>query len=449
MQKLEKYNLLKVDDNILSSNLKIRNEFKKSRYNLFKRNKLLTLILICIIFIIIFVIVFKRNNNNLDYNNTNIYYQNINKYYKKEDIIDSNNYIPLEKMKFKYKNDSFFNNYTREISIYSHLYHKNISQFKKNKNNINLCMSLNNRFVYPTLVAIESALINCNKTKTFITYHALCAPNVKNEALSIIKSLINKYYLNLEIILYNMGNIFINNNEGRFSQAAYYRLLSPIIFDLERILYLDGDTITFKDLSEMYQIEFDDNYILGFLDIMSNGVDHLGIKSERYINSGVVLLNLEKIRKDNKTFELIKALLDDIPRPSVDQTIINYVLYPKIGILPSKYTTWNFEHRLDIEKYLDRLRLKQDFNELLNSIDDTCVMHICLCGPKAWLPDTKYNIFSACKQWGDCSCKKYQDLWYFYAKKTQYYYEILNYYNYTNYTAKFDEKIFMKNQLIK
>ena len=338
----EKYNLLGENNSSLSS--KIRNKLKKRRNNnLPKRNKFFisTLIFICIIFIsiIIIVAVFNRNNNNLDYNNINIYYQFINKFYKTEDIIDSNNFIPLEKMKFIYKNDSFYNNYTREISIYGHLYHKNIIQFKKNKNNINLCMSLNDKYLYPTLVAIESVLINCNKTKTFITYHVLCAPNVKNESLSVIKSLINKYYLNLEIILYNMGNTFINNNEGRFSQAAYYRLLSPIIFDLERILYIDGDTLTFKDLSEMYQIEFNDNYILGFLDIMSDRVDHLGIKSERYINSGVVLLNLEKIRKDNKTFELIKALLDDIPLPNHDQTILNYVLYPKIGILPSKYTT--------------------------------------------------------------------------------------------------------------
>ena len=47
-------------------------------------------------------------------------------------------------------------------------------------------MSLNDNFLYPTLVAIESVLINCNKTKSFITFHALYVPDLKNETLSYI-----------------------------------------------------------------------------------------------------------------------------------------------------------------------------------------------------------------------------------------------------------------------
>ena len=53
------------------------------------------------------------------------------------------------------------------------------------------------------------------------------------------------------------------------------------------------------------KVLFDDNYVLGFLDIQSKDIDDLGIKSEKYINSGVLLLNLEKIRKDKKYYDLI------------------------------------------------------------------------------------------------------------------------------------------------
>ena len=123
----------------------------------------------------------------------------------------------------------------------------------------------------------------------------------------ILKSVIYKYSSNLEMVFYDMGQIFMNRIDPRISQAAYYRLLTPIFIDLDKIIYLDGDTFVFKDLNEMYQLKFNDNYILGFLDVASDGVDYLGIKSEKYINSGVVLLNLEKIRNDKKVYELIKV----------------------------------------------------------------------------------------------------------------------------------------------
>jgi hypothetical protein len=149
-------------------------------------------------------------------------------------------------------------------------------------------MSLNNKYYYPTLVSMESALINCNKEKTFLTYHIQCTPEVTQDILSILKSLVYKYPYNLEIIFYNMNDILVSLNNERYSQATYYRILSPIIFDIDRIIHIDADTLVLKDLSEMYEYDLGDNYFLGILDMKSDGVDFLGVKSEKYINCGVI-----------------------------------------------------------------------------------------------------------------------------------------------------------------
>ena len=85
---------------------------------------------------------------------------------------------------------------------------------------------------------------------------------------------------------------------------------------------------------------------------MSNGIDFLGIKSERYINSGVVLINLDKIRNDNKIYDILNMANSPKHIPYLDQSIINYVFYPKIGILPSKFGIWNFSDKKDIKIYL-------------------------------------------------------------------------------------------------
>ena len=107
------------------------------------------------------------------------------------------------------------------------------------------------------------------------------------------------------MIFYNMGNLFYNRKNSRYSEAAYYRLVTPVFINADRLIHLDGDTLTFSDLNEMYNLDFNDNYILGIYDILADGVDYLGLRSEIYINSGTILLNLKKLRDDNKIIEFM------------------------------------------------------------------------------------------------------------------------------------------------
>ena len=309
------------------------------------------------------------------------------------------------------------------------MFRKNYKKYKKNKINVNICVSLNNRYVYPILISIESLLFNCNKKKSFITYHILCNPDVTENTLFILKSLIYRYPLNLEIIFYNMGNNFMYYKiDTKLTQATYYRLLSPIIFDLNRIIYLDGDTLTFKDISQMYQMELKNNYVYGILDFFTHGIDYLGIKSEKYINAGVIILNLEKIRKDNKIFDLIKVIESKIILNNQDQTLINYVFYPKIGIIPSKYAIFNHFDESDIKIYLKKLRTQINFSEIVDALKDPTIVHTCLCWPKMWSINSRYQeSFSNCKHRNNCSCIKYHNLYYYYAKKTKYYKKIIEF----------------------
>lgn len=343
-------------------------------------------------------------------------------------IVEKKYYKKFEKFKAKFDSDSKLIPYMN-ISIISHIYNKKIQKHKKNKINVNICMSLNNKYYYPTLVSMESALINCNKEKTFLTYHIQCTPEVTQDILSILKSLVYKYPYNLEIIFYNMNDILVSLNNERYSQATYYRILSPIIFDIDRIIHIDADTLVLKDLSEMYEYDLDDNYFLGILDMKSDGVDFLGVKSEKYINCGVILINLDKIRQDKRIYDCIDVFNKNISLPDVDQTLINYVFYPKIGIMPSKYITFNFYDEQDIRFYHSKLRTNVDISELINSLDNTTIIHFLLCYPKIWDFESKYkSSMSKCEERKDCSCSKFHDLWYSYANKTLYYNDIYKFY---------------------
>ena len=392
---------------------------KKKKRKIFSNNKfkILKIVIKLILLFIFQKIIQETNKNNF------VHFLN-------GGLVSTKQYKYFEDMKLKYTNDSFLNPYLEQITILRHIYNKNSKKLKENKNIINIFVSLTNNYVYPTLVSINSVLINCNKEKTFIIYRILCTSDFSEDSISILNSLMIQYSSNLEMIFYNMSNNFIEigKTNGRYTQTVYYRLLVPVMFEIDRVIYLDGDTLVFKDLTEMYQIELNDNYVIGTLDYIVSGIDHFGTKSKIYINAGVIILNLEKIRKDNKIYDLLNLTNGQYYLPSNDQTIINYVFYPKIGIMPSKYNIFNFNDELDIKIYYNIIRTKINITELKEAFKDPTTIHHVLCWPKMWSIHHKYvNGFSAAKKRNNYSCEKYYNLWHSFAKKTNYYNQILNF----------------------
>ena len=322
-----------------------------------------------------------------------------------------NNYKLLKK---EYSNDLFLYNFLKEISITSYDY---TNKLNNRNNKIHLMVSLNNKYIYPLIVSINSALKNSNKNKTTLVYHILCSKNLKKQYINKLKSLLFIYPTNLEIIFYNMGDAFKKFKHQKYTQVTYYRLISPVFIPLDRIIYLDSDVLIYKDLYEMYLTPFQNNYVLGFLDIFSEGVDYLGLKSEKYINAGVILLNLKKIRRDKKHYELLYMALNHKKLKHQDQTVINYILYPKIGLLPFEYGIFNFPTEFDIKYlYLNAIRQKLNVTELLNAIKNPSLMHFVLCYPKVWEKNSRYNGYSTRN--GTIyknSCDKFHNIWIKYA----------------------------------
>ena len=245
----------------------------------------------------------------------------------------------------EFKNDSFLNSFLKEVSVISYDY---TDKLRLENNRIHIIMNMNNKYIYPTIVSMNSVLKNSNVNKTTIVYHILCPEDLNRRNLNKLKSFLSIYPLNLEMIFYNMGNLFHNFKNNRFSEVTFYRLVTPIFIPVEKVIYLDSDILAFEDLEEMYLLPQKNFYVLGFLDFLSDGLDYIGLKSERYINAGVILLNLDLIRKKKKYYDMLYMAKYNKKLKNNDQTIINYVFYPNIGILPSKFGIFNFESVFDI-----------------------------------------------------------------------------------------------------
>ena len=138
----------------------------------------------------------------------------------------------------------------------------------------------------------------------------------------------------IKIIIYiNIINFFKCLRKWKGTDAIYYKLFIPVLFpNIERMIHLDGDTIVFKDLWEMFNLPFGDNYFLA--QPTSKDVFKDKVLKQNAINCGVLLFNIKKFREDNKDFELLHYLF---VKNFTEQILMEYFCLPKIGYLPFKY----------------------------------------------------------------------------------------------------------------
>ena len=315
---------------------------------------------------------------------------------------------------FKYLRSNFSNN-----SIKLFLYKENQNFFNfKNEQMINITLSLDNSHIYPTLVLMTSALENNDKEKHLLIFYLLLSHDFNMNNIKVFESLKSKY--NVGINYYCIPNLFKSLRKWKNSTAIYYKLLiSLLIPNTKKIIHLDGDTLVFKDLYELFNLPFNDNYYLAQPTRKHNFKDKKMIK--RVINVGVILINIEKLRNENKDFEILYYLFN---KNFTEQLAINYVCNSKIGYLPFKYGIFANIHKKNntYNNYLSmKLDKKVNKTEVIEAINNPSIVHILCCNPKHWYKRNKildkknYEI-----------CIKYHNFFVFYAKKTKYYNVIYN-----------------------
>jgi lipopolysaccharide biosynthesis glycosyltransferase len=107
---------------------------------------------------------------------------------------------------------------------------------------------------------------------------------------------------------------------GHIGISAYYRILIPELLpqDIEKVLYLDCDIIIRGNLRALWNQEINDNYLLAVQDMGIETVSSkdgllnyqaLGLSpTQKYFNSGVLLLNLPKWRSTNLAWRTIEYI---------------------------------------------------------------------------------------------------------------------------------------------
>lgn len=140
------------------------------------------------------------------------------------------------------------------------------------------------------------------------------------------------------------------------SHMAYCRILLPQLVNVPRLIYLDCDTLVFRDLSSLFDLELSPDKVLAAVrdsETLSLAEDSLVLAKAMnlpadgaYFNSGVMLMNLDELRRQH----FFESAVDFLNRWSGkyrfwDQSAMNFLLHRQIEDLPEHWNraSWCFD----------------------------------------------------------------------------------------------------------
>lgn len=174
----------------------------------------------------------------------------------------------------------------------------------------------------------------------------------------------NSFVKMIDITELFLKELPVINIETRFTPCCMLRLFADYLEELpEKILYLDNDVVCRKDFTDFYNQDIEEYEIAGVLDFYGKWFFKNNIFKFDYINSGVLLLNLKKIRETNLFARCRKMCIEkEIFMP--DQSSLNKLAKYK-KIMPRKYNDQRRLHKdTVIQHFTTTFRLFPWFHSL-------------------------------------------------------------------------------------
>jgi lipopolysaccharide biosynthesis glycosyltransferase len=205
---------------------------------------------------------------------------------------------------------------------------------------IHVLYASDDHYAEPLGVSIESMLSNCElKVHIYIISQSISKENIER-----IYKICEHYGQNMTIIDAPDINKLIDRTVDirRYSLSMFSRFFVATLIprDVLRIIYLDCDTLINGDISLLWRYDLNGKAIGAANDLRSAFYGkNLGMDSNKtYVNSGVLLIDLQRYRELNYETKLLSALekynfLLEFP----DNDIICKVLADEITMLPMRF----------------------------------------------------------------------------------------------------------------
>lgn len=205
--------------------------------------------------------------------------------------------------------------------------------------NINIALTFDDNYLEQSVVLITSILANKSADEKII-FHIL------DGGLSDVSKELLKKIENCAVEFYKVDpEIFRNYKKADYYPVSMlYTMILPDVIDADKLIYLDSDMVVNSSLKELWQTDFENNYIAAVED--ANGkkyVKKFGLKhNSKFFNTGVMLVNCKKWREDNIPERAVAVSMANTgTRFGYDQTVLNQLFENKVKFLNLK---WNLQY---------------------------------------------------------------------------------------------------------
>ena len=263
---------------------------------------------------------------------------------------------------------------------------------------ISIAYAPDDKYVNQTVVSMKSALEHNEQVEFIIMYSKLSAESMQKlgavgGSLRLIKmdeSLFSDLTLSKWVTV-----------------QAWFRIKLPdLCKDLDKVLYLDCDTLIRGNLDELFSLDLTDKYLAGVKDVwgVSKYVKRLGMKSGVYVNSGMLLFNCDYCRKEHffdKVVDFAKnnaKIIEFCDQDSINKVVDEHklVISPKYNLMDTWWRGGYYEFE------------GKEETEYLQAKENPVIVHLTGLKP----------AFKGCGN-------KFKDEWWEVAKKTKIYDELL------------------------
>lgn len=229
---------------------------------------------------------------------------------------------------------------------------------------MDILFTLNKKYI--NLLSTCLLSIAEHHSKSEITFH-IASNDLKDEDLKTIKPYLPKQY---KFKFYNYRNKYLDDAKTtyRYPQEIYYRLYAKCYLDetIEKVLYLDVDTIIIKNLESFYQKDFSEKLFIGSTNIKKtlttfNNVKNKAKPDAHYLNTGVLLINLKGLREKQDINELNEYIYKNDKRLFLpDQDVLNALYGTEVKLV--SHLEYNLSDRAITKYNLGKIISKIDLN---------------------------------------------------------------------------------------
>ena len=263
---------------------------------------------------------------------------------------------------------------------------------------ISIAYAPDDNYVNQTVVSMKSALEHNEQVEFIIMYSKLSAESMQK--LGAVGG-------SLRLIKIDESQFADLTLSKWVTVQAWFRIKLPdLCKDLDKVLYLDCDTLIRGNLDELFSLDLTDKYLAGVKDVwgVSKYVKRLGMKSGVYVNSGMLLFNCDYCRKEHffdKVVDFAKnnaKIIEFCDQDSINKVVDEHklVISPKYNLMDTWWRGGYYEFEGEEE------------TEYLQAKENPIIAHLTGLKP----------AFKGCGN-------KFKDEWWEVAKKTKIYDELL------------------------